>query len=92
MKDTGNKDSYVNELREKINSLISENSDLRDEIFQLTSRAYNLEQENTALRAEVRRHSDQMQHSHLQEYHQSILSQPRVQNRINSTVEHSTPN
>ena len=44
MKDTGNKDSYVNELREKINSLISENSDLRDEIFQLTSRAYNLEQ------------------------------------------------
>ena len=30
MKDTGNKEGYVNELREKINSLISENSDLRD--------------------------------------------------------------
>ena len=51
MKDTGNKGLYVTELREKINSLISENSDLRDEIFQLTSNLYQYEQENNGLRS-----------------------------------------
>lgn len=48
----------MGELREKINALISENSGLRDEIFQVTSRFYSLEQENTSLRADLRRHSD----------------------------------
>ena len=53
-------------MREKINSLITENGVLRDEIFHITSKLYQFEQENKSLKSDLRRHSDDFPMSYLQ--------------------------
>lgn len=40
-KEVANKQSHLNEMREKIHSMITENGTLRDEIYVITSKLYN---------------------------------------------------
>ena len=65
-KEIANKESHLNEMREKIHSMIAENGVLRDEIFLITGKLYNFEQENKSLKADLKRHSDDFPMSYLQ--------------------------
>ena len=60
-------------MREKINDLIHENSLLKDEIYHITSRLYQFEQENQSLKADLKRDNERFPMSYLQ---QQITKKP----------------
>jgi ABC-type enterochelin transport system ATPase subunit len=54
-------------MRDKITSLINENGAIRDEIYHIASKLYQVEQENLILKADLRRNTEQFPISYLQE-------------------------
>jgi hypothetical protein len=55
-------------MREKISSLITENGTIRDEIYHIAIKMYQLEQENLTMKTDLRRYNEQFPISYLQEH------------------------
>jgi hypothetical protein len=54
-KDIQNKESLIEELRKNINSLIEENNIAKDEIYKLTIKSYQYEQQNQIIKGDLLR-------------------------------------